>query len=61
MFHTICMHQFRWLSERGGYFLKFASESGGYPERGDSLRKGGGSNPGGNYDEELISCWKYQK
>ena len=37
MFLAIYMHQFGWLSERGGNFLKFASERG---EEG-SLRKGG--------------------
>ena len=36
------MHQFGWLSERGGNFLKFASERGGYPEKWGSLRKCGG-------------------
>ena len=50
------MHQFGWLSERGGQLFEFASERGEYPESrgGGSLRKegeggGGGSNPGGNY------------
>ena len=44
VFLTTYMHQFGWLSERGGQLFKFASERGGYPERGGgvgSLRKGG--------------------
>ena len=47
------MHQFGYISERGGNL--FGSEREEYPERGggDSLRKGGGSNPGGNYELEV--------
>ena len=27
------MHQFGWLSERGGQLFKFASERGGFPQK----------------------------
>ena len=37
------MHQFEWLSERGGNFFNLLQKEG------DSLGKGYGSNPGGNY------------
>ena len=36
--------------KEGGKFFKFALESGGSP------RKGGGTNPGGNYDEIVSFC-----
>ena len=56
------MHQFGWLSERregggggeGGELFKFASERGGYPERGEFPQKRGGSNPKGNY--QIFAC-----
>ena len=49
------MHQFGWISERGGYLFKFTSERGGYQERGGGFpEKMGGSNPGGNYDTSYI-------
>ena len=35
------MHQFEWLSEKEGNFLNFLQKEGGYPKRGDFLRKGG--------------------
>ena len=42
VFVTNYMHQFGWLSERGGQLFKFASERGGVPtNEGGSLRKGG--------------------
>ena len=45
------MDQFGWFSERGGQLFKFASERGGYPERGGGgfPQKRGVSNAGGNY------------
>ena len=46
MFLTICRHQFGWISERGGKLFKFASERRGYPERGGSPQKRGGSQGG---------------
>ena len=42
------MHQFGWLSERGGNFLNLLQKIGVTQKGGDSLRKGG-SNAGGNY------------
>ena len=42
MFLTIYMHQFGWLSERGGQIFKFVSERGGTQKGGrGSFRKGG--------------------
>ena len=37
-FHTICMHQFGWLSERGGKFLNLLQKEGvprkwGFPQK----------------------------
>ena len=44
------MHQFGWLSERAGGLFKFLSERGGTQKgRGFPQKRGGGSNPGGNY------------
>ena len=43
------MHQFGWLSERGGQLFKFASERGGYTQRKGVPLEKEGSNPGGNY------------
>ena len=43
------MHQFGWLSERGGNFLNLLQKEGGTKKGGSSLTKGGDSNPGGNY------------
>ena len=36
--------------------FKFASERRGYPKKGDpsSLKRGGGSNPGGNYEGRIL-------
>ena len=44
------MHQFEWLSERGGNFLNFLQKEG-VPRKGDvpSEKGVGGSNPGGSY------------
>ena len=39
------MHQFGWLSERGGNFLNLLQKEGGFLRKGG----GGGSNPGLNY------------
>ena len=47
VFLTIYLHQFGWLSERGGNFLNSLQKEG-VPRKG-----GGGSNPGGNY---VMSC-----
>ena len=41
MFLTIYMHQFGWLSERGGNFLNLLQKEGGYPERGEFPQKRG--------------------
>ena len=38
------MHQFQWLSERGGNFFNLPGKEGVPSKKG-----GGGSNPGGNY------------
>ena len=43
VFHTICMHQFGWLSERGGNFLNLLQKEG-VPRKGLASEKGG-SNP----------------
>ena len=40
------MHQFGWLSERGGNFLNLLQKEAGTQKEGG----GGGSNPGGNYE-----------
>ena len=44
------MNQFGWLSEIGGNFLNLFQKEGLPRKGGGSLRKGGGSNPGGNYE-----------
>ena len=41
VFLTVYVHQFGWLSERGGNFLNLLQKEGG--------RGGGGSNTGGNF------------
>ena len=43
------MHEFGWLSERGGNFFNLLQKEGGTQKRGGPSEKGGGSNPGGNY------------
>ena len=53
MFLTIYVHQFGWLSERGGNFLNLLQKEG-YPEGGGG--GGGGSNPGGNYVVAFTLC-----
>ena len=40
VFLTVYVHQFGWLSERGGNFLNLLQKEGG---------RGGGSNTGGNF------------
>ena len=49
------MHQYGWLSERGGNF-KICFRKKGVPQKGgpSSLEKGGGSNPGGNYEGKIL-------
>ena len=42
------MHQFGWLSERGGNFFNLLQKEGGTQKWGGG--RGGGSNLGGNYD-----------
>ena len=49
MFLTIYMHQFGWLSERGGNFLNLLQKEGD-TQKGEVTSENGGSNPGGNYD-----------
>ena len=39
------MHQFGWLSERGGNFLNLLQKEGYTQKLGGSLRKGGGGAP----------------
>ena len=52
MFPTTYMHQFGWLSERGGNFLNFQKEGG--TQKGRVLSEKGGSNPGGNYRPKIT-------
>ena len=54
MFLTIYMHQFEWLSERGDNVLNLLQKEGVPRKSGGSLRKGGRSNPRGNY----VITWK---
>ena len=42
------MHQFRWLSERGGNFLSLLKKKGGTQKVEGSLKRG--SKPGRNYE-----------
>ena len=49
VFLTIYMHQFGWLSERGGNFLNLLQKEGGTQKGGVPSEKGG-SNPGGNHE-----------
>ena len=42
------MHQFGWLSERGGNFFNLHQKEG-LPRKGGFPQKKEGSNPGGNY------------
>ena len=46
MFHTIYMHHFGWLSDRGANFLNLLQKEGYAETRGEGGE--GGSNPGGN-------------
>ena len=59
MFPTIYMHQFVWVSERGGNFLNLLQKEGVARKEGGGVpQKRGGSNPGGNYD--LVDFnWNY--
>ena len=41
-------------SQKEGVIFLICFRKRGYPERGGSLRKVGGSNPGGNYDKFLM-------
>ena len=43
------MHQFGWLSERGGNFLNLLQKEGGTEKGWGVPQKRGSSNPGGNY------------
>ena len=43
------MHQFGWLSERGGNFLNLLQKEGGTQKGGFAQKRGEGSNPGGSY------------
>ena len=54
------MHQFGWLSERGGNFLNLLQKEG-VPRKGAPSEKGGGGgcNTGGNYVKGLDQL-KYQ-
>ena len=61
MFLTIYIHQFGWLSERGGNFLNLLrKDDKGVPRKGEgSLRKvggggGWGSNHGGYYETFVL-------
>ena len=54
------MHQFGLLSERVGncfHLLQKEGVGGGTQKGSGSLRKGGGSNPGGNYTDNICSTF----
>ena len=50
------MHQFGWLSERGGNFFNLLQKEGG-TQKGVMFpqKRGEGSNPGGNYAVSSIN------
>ena len=45
------MHQFGWLSEKGGNFLNLLQKEGGTKKGGVAPSENGSSNTVGNYDE----------
>ena len=52
------MHQFGWLSERGGYFLNSFQKEGVPKKGGGFLQRWGDSNPGGNYEWISMQMWR---
>ena len=56
------MHQFGWLSERGGNFFNLLQKEGGTQKGGFASEKGGGgSNPGGNHDKTQAFLFHLKK
>ena len=61
MFLTIYMHQFGWLSERGGNFFNLLQKEGGTQKGGGVASEKGGSNPGGNHDKTQAFLFHLKK
>ena len=54
VFHTICMHQFGSLSERGGNVLNLLQKEGVPRKGGGSPSEKGGSNIGGDCVKRIV-------